>query len=251
MRIASGAAAGACLLYGLILVFYSGIHTTFLAFWFLAAAVLGSVCGLLCLKRKKDNFVRVPLWVKVPVLTIAAFGLTVFVVSEMLILVSMVKSAPKSLDYLIVLGIHEDGMYQKEELLQKRLDSVLSYLNENESTMVIVSGGSGQGSDIPQAKTMYDFLVLQGISSGRIIMEKRSENTTQNIYYSRLLIEKENASVGIVTSSYHVYRAVGIARKAGISLVYGIGAPVDAILLPNFMVRECAVIFLEKLRGNL
>lgn len=250
MWIGAGAAAGICLLYWLILLFYSGVHTSFLMFWLVSAAILGLVCVWLLMNQKKKLSIQIPLWLKVPFYTIVLFFLTVFVVSEALIMISMVKSTPKSLDYLIVLGSHEDGA-QREDILKNRLDNAAAYLKENDNTLVIVSGGAGEGTYVPQAKAMYDYLVLQGISSSRIIMEKRSENTMQNIYYSRLLIEKEDASVGIVTSNYHVYRAVGIARKAGISPVYGIGASVDYILLPDFMVRECAAIFIEKLRGNL
>ncbi len=249
MRKGTAVAATISFLYWLILLFYSGMNVGFMMFWLIAAICLGSFSVWKYVQERRKTQIPIPLWIKVPIYTTLMFILTGVIVTEIFIVSGMVRNAPKSLDYLIVLGNDEYGE-GKNEIITKRLDKAVSYLKENNNTMVIVSGGMLEDSLISQSKVMYDYLVLRGISSSRIIMERRSEDTAQSIYYSRLLIE-EGASVAIVTSNYNCYRAVGMAREADITPVYGIPSTTDWILLPDMMMREFFMVFIEKLRGNL
>lgn len=249
MRKGTAVAAAICFIYWLVLLLYSGIHVGFMMFWLVAAILLGSFSAWKFMQERRKTQIQIPLWIKVPIYTTVMFILVGFIVSEIFIVSGMIETPPKSLDYLIVLGNHEYNE-NKNEIVTQRLDKAIGYLKENNNTMVIVSGGVREDSYISQAKVMYDYLVLQGISSSRIIMERRSEDTAQSIYYSRLLIE-DNSSVGIVTSNYNCYRAVGMAEQAGITPVYGISSTIDWVLLPDMMMREFFMVFIEKIRGNL
>lgn len=249
MRKGTAVAAILCFLYWLILLVYSGLYVGFMMFWLIAAIGFGAFSVWKWIQEHRKIQIPIPLWIKVPIYTTALFVLVGFIISEVFILSSMIETTPKSLNYLIVLGNHEYGE-DKDEIVTERLDKAVEYLKENNNTMVIVSGGLRSDNYIAQAKVMYDYLVLQGISSSRIIMERRSENMAQSIYYSRLLIE-ENSSVAIVTSNYNSYRAVGMAKAAGMEPVYGMPAQTDWILLPDMMMREFFMVFIEKIRGNL
>ncbi len=75
-----------------------------------------------------------------------------------------------------------------------------------------------------------------------MIREGRSTSTEENLLFSRSLLEAHGvsaaASVVVVTSDFHVRRAVGIARKAGFSEVFGVGAPTPLYLRFNAWLRE-------------
>ena len=54
-----------------------------------------------------------------------------------------------------------------------------------------------------------------GIDLGRVIFENQSTNTKDNAYNSYALIKPQNDRWALVTSAYHMPRAVGLFRGAG------------------------------------
>lgn len=57
--------------------------------------------------------------------------------------------------------------------------------------------------------------------------------------------------IGVLTSNFHLFRAVQIGRKWGIPDIQGIAAPSELWMMPHFCVRECAAILKDKLMGNM
>lgn len=57
--------------------------------------------------------------------------------------------------------------------------------------------------------------------------------------------------IGVLTSDFHLYRAMQIGEKWGIPDIQGIAAPSELWMLPHFCVRECAAILKDKLMGNM
>ncbi|MFQ8823540.1 MAG: YdcF family protein [[Ruminococcus] lactaris] len=47
--------------------------------------------------------------------------------------------------------------------LKKRLDKALEYAENNPNTVLVLSGGKGEGEDISEAEAMYDYLQYNGI----------------------------------------------------------------------------------------
>ena len=160
------------------------------------------------------------------------------------------SKSEEMLDYIIVLGaqVKEDG---PSVALKYRLDTAISYLNDNPTTRCIVSGGQGYNEPFPEAEGMYDYLVVNGIDSERIIIENQSTNTVENIRNSKVLLDDSYNSVGIVTNNFHVFRAVQIAKKQGLRNVASIAAESYAIYLPNNVLRECCGILKDWLFGNI
>ncbi len=60
---------------------------------------------------------------------------------------------------------------------------------------------------------MANYLESYGIKKNRIIKEMKSKTTQENISNSRALITKLNATIGIVTNDFHMFRALQIAHK--------------------------------------
>ena len=149
---------------------------------------------------------------------------------------SMYTDGRGGLDYIIVLGaqVRKDG---PSPVLKYRLDKAVEYLNENPDTVCIVSGGQGSNEPWTEAEGMAQYLQEKGIDTARILTEDQSQTTEQNITNSKMLM-KEGASVGIVTNNFHVFRALQIAKKYGLSDVCGIAADSTPKYLPNNMLRE-------------
>ena len=85
----------------------------------------------------------------------------------------------------------------------------------------------------------------------RILLEDRSTNTFENMTFSKALIDREDAAVGIITNNFHVWRSLRLARRAGLANVHGIAAEYTGPTLIHFMVREAISIAVWFLRGRL
>ncbi len=161
--------------------------------------------------------------------------------------------------------------------LRARLDKAIEYSRKNPGTTFILSGGQSPGEPLAEAQVMYDYLLYNGVPAQQMVMETVSTSTVENIAYSKVMIdgieerrrqemqskgpavapgpflrvEEKPIQTGVITSSYHLFRAKETAEKWGIDNVHGIAAKSDWILLPHFCVRECLAILKDKLMGNM
>lgn len=168
---------------------------------------------------------------------VVTIGVIFFLVVEGFVLSGFGMSGSDQAKYLIVLGaqMKPDG---PSKVLKYRLDAALAYLKDHPECQVVVSGGQGSDEHISEAQGMYDYLVAHGLEPERILLEDQSVNTVQNLLYSAQYFDKEKDEVLIVTNNFHVFRAVGIARREGYQKVSGLAAPGYWFLLPNNMLRE-------------
>ncbi len=114
-------------------------------------------------------------------------------------------------DYLILLG---GGLSDDRETLTMtgRVDRAARYLRKYPDCKVIVSGGITGNNTVSETKVMRDLLLEYHIQDARIIPEDKSQNTKENILFSRKLIE-DGAKTVICSSDYHILRAKLIALK--------------------------------------
>ena len=87
---------------------------------------------------------------------------------------------------------------------------------------ILFSGGNpGLDATNPAREADFALPVFEsfGISKDRLIMERRSRNTQENAEFSKALLSpKERERWLLVTSAYHMPRAVGIFRRAGFAV---------------------------------
>lgn len=263
-------AAGAvsCLLYYLVIIVYSGFSTSFAVIWLLMGAFLGlSAAGVRYYQRSPD---RLPLWLPVSMVTLCASGMVIIIIVQMIILGTVPVTAEPDLDYVIVLGaaVKKGGV---SKILKLRLDKAAEYAFQNPDTVLVLSGGRGAGEPETEAVAMQAYLRQCGVPENQILLEDRSRNTTENIAYSRLLIEARKprtperqllapgtkageaspVAVGLLTSNFHLYRTMKIAEKQGMEDLKGIAAGSDRILFIHFCFRDCFAILKDRLVGNL
>ena len=153
-------------------------------------------------------------------------------------------------DALIVLGaaVHGDRVTW---VLSNRLDMAYDYAVAHPDTVLVVSGGQGDGESVTEASAMAGYLTRRGIDPARVLLEDRAESTAENFAFSKALIDEQlgpDASIGFVTTRFHVFRASRVAQKGGID-ARGLGAPdVWYIAINNFL-RECVGICWYTLKG--
>ncbi len=191
-----------------------------------------------------------PGWVKVILLVFVVIAAGIFCFVEAQIINEFKEKPEKDLDYLVVLGaqIHESG---PSVVLRYRLDTAREYLEENDETLCIVTGGQGYNEPYPEAIGMKNYLISHGVDEKRILLETESENTKQNLENSKKLFDPAKDRVGLVTNNFHVYRACALARKAGIRNLCGIPAGSTPLYLPNNMLREFLGVVKDFACGNL
>ena len=237
-----------CLLYYLIIVIYAGITANFAWFWALLGVILETGCILMRYGKSHPGFF--PGWLKYVVLAFVVIGGICFAVICGFIIRGMKTKEEKNLDYVVVLGAHVKGD-RPSKALELRLKAALAYARENENTLLILSGGQGEGEDITEAKCMEEYLTAHGISKERLILEEKSTSTMENLLFSAALTDCRQKNTGILSNNFHVYRAVKLARKMGYENATGIAAASDPIMQVHYVVREVLAVVKEKLKGNI
>ncbi len=176
---------------------------------------------------------------------------TVFVYFECMLLgavVCAVKASRRSVsydkDYIIILGcaFRRDGTLPP--LLRGRVDRALGFWREQQArtgkvAQLIPSGGQGADESMSEAEAMKCYLLSQGVSADAICLEDKSENTLENMLYSKKLIDQAGGGKALFsTTSYHVFRSGVWANRAGLK-AEGIGSRTVWWYWPNAFIREC------------
>lgn len=161
------------------------------------------------------------------------------------------EKAPEGADAVIVLGAGLRGS-RVSLTLQYRLDLAYEYLKENPDTVLVLSGGQGEGETVPEAIAMKSYLLSRGVSADKLILEDRSESTYENFQYSLALLKKRfgpDPKIAFVTTGFHVHRAELVAKHMGID-ASGIGAKGVWYIAPNDYMRESIALIVYWLRGD-
>lgn len=147
-------------------------------------------------------------------------------------------AAGRKLDAIIVLG---SGIFGETvpPLLKGRINKGIELLNKNPGAVLILSGGQGKGEDIPESVAMGRYAISQGVDPGRILLEQNSLNTEQNLLYSSELFPENTKRIAIVTTNYHVFRALLLAKSLKIP-AKGFGSGTKWYFALNAMLREFA-----------
>ena len=137
-------------------------------------------------------------------------------------------------DAIIVLGAQVKPDRTPSVQLSWRLDAAVNAY-EHHMVPVVVCGAQGADEPMPEAEAMKLYLIEAGVPEEKILTDADSFNTRQNIENAKRLLVNENnvRSVLIVTSDYHVPRAISLARDAGLEAV-GLGSP----CLPQYWIKN-------------
>ncbi len=244
---------GLCLLYYLVICLYNGPATAQCWIWLAAGFVLCASAFTLWRLRKK--FRSLSVLMKTVLVSTLATLLLIFSMAFWSVISGVFVKSIDNADYVIILGAGVRGT-ELSPIALDRCQTALAYLNQNPQSIAIASGGQGDKEEISEAAAIRNYLIRHGISSVRIWMEDDSENTMQNIYNSLRLIayqrdRKEEPSLVVVTSDFHMARALSLVHEYRDSGVYGLAAPSDRVLFPHYVVRETFAVIRDKIMGNI
>ena len=127
-------------------------------------------------------------------------------------------------DAMIVLGAQVQPSGEPSVQLAWRLEAALKAYHENPA-VIVVSGGQGGSEPRPEGDVMRDWLLENGVPQEMILTDNTSTNTRENIRHAAQLLQgKDIKLIRIVTSDYHLPRALSIARDEGFKAI-GTGSP--------------------------
>ena len=230
-----------CLLYYLAVCRYVGRwNSTFSRFWLL--------CGVLCIGYGLLQE-RLPWQAERAALVLWTLLWTAVAAVWIRMLFFGRQKEAKDLEYLIVLGAKVDRT-RITSSLKLRLDRAYTYAVRHRAVKIVVSGGQGRGEDIPEAEAMKEYLAERGIERERIFPEDRSSTTEENLRFTvRLIPEIREKKAGVVTNSFHIYRAWLLGKREGYQRLFPVPAKSEPVLYLNYMVREALAVLLLPVKG--
>lgn len=127
-------------------------------------------------------------------------------------------------DVILVLGAQVKPDGTPSEALLRRLTAALEAYQQKRQTIIVCGA---QGGDEPRAEgdVMRDWLIENGVEPDDVVAETDSFNTRENLRYAKAIMESRGLTEAlVVTSDYHVARALELCRQEGISAT-GKGSP--------------------------
>lgn len=126
-------------------------------------------------------------------------------------------------DALIVLGAQVYSSGELSPQLALRMEAAWAAYQKY-PRMIVVCGGQGGNEPLPEGEAMRAWLLEKGVPDDQVIAETTSMNTLQNLQNAIALLPASAQRITIVTSDYHLPRALQIARDLGVE-ADGIGSP--------------------------
>lgn len=105
-----------------------------------------------------------------------------------------------------------------------RIVHALQLYRAGKAPLILLSGGADRNSR-PEAELMHEHLELMGVSPQAMLSERKSRDTRENAVYSTILLrDKGVRSILLVTSGFHMRRAVPLFEAQGLVVI---PAPTD------------------------
>ncbi len=129
-----------------------------------------------------------------------------------------------------------------------RLIAAAALARRYPNVRLIYSGGSAnlisdQAKEADYATALFESL---GVSRARLAMDRRARNTQENAEFSKVIAMPKNGERWLlVTSAYHMPRAIGAFRKAGFAVEpypvdWRVGGRADLFTFRNFSIDGLA-----------
>ena len=126
-------------------------------------------------------------------------------------------------EHAIVLGLALENGKPTDDLVA-RLNTAEAYLNKNPEAQLILTGGNADESGKTEAAVMHDILAERGVKDEQMILEDKAGSTKQNFRNVTKMIDPGKPVV-LISSNYHMDRAVKTARSAGFTNIMRLPAP--------------------------
>jgi len=194
---------------------------------------------------------KFPKWIRISCKVILCVFAASFLIVEGIILSNMRgKASANETEYLVILGCQVNGSLASLPLLRRGFNAV-NYLKRHENVKAVITGGQGPREDITEAEAMGRLLAENDIGGERILIEDKSKSTIENLKFADELYDLRERNIVIVTSDYHMFRSLSIAKKLGYQNVSGLAARSQLSVLPAYLLREYAAVMYYALTGKM
>lgn len=132
----------------------------------------------------------------------------------------LVGSPEGTPDCLIVLGarVWPDG--RMSETLRLRCERALALWRETGAPGIVACGGRGGDEPCAEAEVMRAFFMENSVPALQIVVDADSASTRANLVNARrIMAERGWTTAAVVTSDYHLTRALWIAADLGMQAV--------------------------------
>lgn len=129
---------------------------------------------------------------------------------------------PDHVDGIIVLGgAFNSKMYEETGMIAatgniNRIIDFIDLANQYPKAKLVFSGGSGHlmQTERKEADDVEKFMDIMGIDERRLLFERQSRNSYENILFSKKLVKPQDGETWIIiTSGFHLPRVMGIFQK--------------------------------------
>ncbi len=124
---------------------------------------------------------------------------------------------------ILVLGaqVKEDGTLSIS--LHRRLSLARTEYFQHPQ-LIVTCGAQGADEPAPEGEVMRRWLIDQGVPEDQVLAETASFNTRENLLHAKAMMEERGLTKAlIVTSDYHVARALSLCKQLGIEAT-GVGS---------------------------
>lgn len=173
---------------------------------------------------------------------LALWVLSVLIFWSRLLGVGVPPAQVPAVEAIVVLGSGtQDG--RPRPVLQERLDTAAQLARLQPMALIAVCGGVDWGETESEAAVMARYLIERhSISPERLVMEGESTSTELNLQLSRPLLQERGvdatAPMAMVSSDFHLMRAMGIAHRQGLTGMVPVAAPIPLATRYNAWLRE-------------
>jgi SanA protein len=133
-------------------------------------------------------------------------------------IITLDEAADLNADTILVLGARVWDNGQPSGILKDRINTGVDLYESGASERLLMSGDHGQ-DEYDEVNAMKDFAIEQGVAPAVIFMDHAGFSTYESLYRARDIFQVK--TVVIVTQTYHLYRALYIARALGLD-AYGV-----------------------------
>ncbi len=183
--------------------------------------------------RSKHTIARIIGWV-LRIVLILLSAVIVFFCGKV-ISGSLINTAGQA-EHVIVLGLALENGKPTDDLLA-RLDTAQAYLEAYPEAQLILTGGNADESGRTEADVMRDLLTERGVPENQLILEDQAKTTKENFANIARMLPAEE-SVVLISSNYHMDRAVQTAKNAGFSHLMRLPAPSSLLAYGANMMSE-------------
>jgi uncharacterized SAM-binding protein YcdF (DUF218 family) len=114
-------------------------------------------------------------------------------------------------DVLVVLSASDEqfGLLARDSYLRARY-AVLNWRGGHYRKVIVCGRDAGP--------VMRDYLVFSGIPAASVVVEDRSQSTRENALFAAPILNAEPGRRILLTSDFHMFRAIRAFRKAGVEV---------------------------------